>query len=249
MTAEIHAIVFDMDGVLIDSHPVHRAAWHEFLRTLSVDVSEHDLAFILEGGTRADILRHFLGDLPPADLLEYGRRKDEIFRSLEHEIQPAPGVLAFLREVERAGLGRAVATSASEIRTASTLERMGLGGYFDAVITAADVVVGKPNPRVYQLACERMNIRPWNTLAFDDAPAGVLAARSAGLRCVGVSSNGATQSLLNAGAERVVSGFSGLALGQILPGNGARSKNPPAIAWSPEKLPQVTNSRGETSNR
>ena len=115
MDSEIRAIVFDMDGVLIDSHPVHRAAWREFLRSLSVDVSEPDLAFILEGGTRTDILRHFLGDLPQAELMEYGRRKDEIFRSLEHEIRPAPGVLAFLRELERAGLVRAVATSASEI--------------------------------------------------------------------------------------------------------------------------------------
>ncbi len=144
MTAETHAIVFDMDGVLIDSHPVHRAAWREFLRSLSVDVSEQDLAFILEGGTRTDILRHFLGELPQAELVDYGRRKDEIFRSMEHEIRAAPGVLSFLRELERSGLARAVATSASEIRTASTIERMGMGGYFDAVITAADVVVGKP---------------------------------------------------------------------------------------------------------
>src|SRR5436190_4663398 len=111
MNSEIRAIVFDMDGVLIDSHPVHRAAWREFLRSLSVDVSEPDLAFILEGGTRTDILRHFLGELPQAELVEYGRRKDEIFRSLEHEIRPAPGVLAFLRELEGAGLARAVATS------------------------------------------------------------------------------------------------------------------------------------------
>ena len=223
MHPEIEAIVFDMDGVLIDSHPAHRTAWREFLRSLSVDASEQDLAFIFEGGTRTDILRHFLGDLPLADLLEYGRRKDEIFRSMEHEIQPTPGVLAFLRELEPLRLARAVATSASEIRTASTIERMGLGGFFDAVITAADVDAGKPNPRVYQLACERMNILPGHALAFDDAPAGVLAARSAGLRCVGVSNNGATQSLLDAGAERVISGFAGLALDPILSGNGKRA--------------------------
>ena len=114
----------------------------------------------------------------------------------------------------------AVATSASEIRTASTIERMGLGGYFDAVITAADVVMGKPNPRVYQLACERMNVRAGNALAFDDAPAGVLAARAAGLRCIGVSSNGAARSLLHAGAERVIAGFTGIALDLVLAEGG-----------------------------
>jgi len=223
MASEINAIVFDMDGVLIDSHPVHRAAWREFLRSLSIDVDAQDLEFILEGGTRADILRHFMGDLPQAVLVDYGRRKDEIFRSLEHQIRPAPGVLAFLGELERAGMARAVATSASEIRTASTIERMGLGGYFDAVITAADVVAGKPNPMVYQLACERMNVRGGNALAFDDAPAGVRAARAAGLRCIGVSGNGAAQSLLDAGAERVIGGFTGFALDVLLAEKDRRS--------------------------
>jgi len=234
MAPEIRGIVFDMDGVLIDSHPVHSAAWREFLRSLSVDVSDQDLAFILEGGTRTDILRHFLGDLPQAQLTEYGRRKDEIFRSLEHEIQPAPGILAFLGYLERLELARAVATSASEIRTSSTIERMGLGGYFDAVITAADVVVGKPDPAVYQLACERMNVSPGDALAFDDAPAGVLAARSAGLRCVGVSNNGAAHSLLAAGAERVIAGFAGLSLDDLLAGNGKHSNCPPTRSWGNE---------------
>jgi HAD superfamily hydrolase (TIGR01509 family) len=237
MAPEIRGIVFDMDGVLIDSHPVHRAAWREFMRSLSVHVSDRDLAFILEGGTRTDILRHFLGDLPQVELIEYGRRKDEIFRSLEHQIRPAPGILTFLRDLERLELARAVATSASEIRTSSTIERMGLGGYFDAVITAADVAVGKPDPTVYQLACERMNVSPGNALAFDDAPAGVLAARSAGLRCVGVSNNGATRSLLAAGAERVIAGFAGLSLVGLLAGNGEHPICPPTTPWNNEVHP------------
>ena len=243
MVSEINAIIFDMDGVLIDSHPVHRAAWREFLRSLSLDVRDDDLEYILGGGTRADILRHFLGDLPEVELAEYGRRKDEIFRSLEYEIRPAPGVIAFLSELEQLGLARAVATSASEIRTASTIERMGLGGYFDAVITAADVVAGKPNPRVYQLACERMNVRGVNALAFDDAPAGVIAARAAGLRCIGVSSNGGAQLLLDAGAERVIGGFTGFALDVLLAEKDRRSgvRRPSALPWRGEP-PQITNS-------
>lgn len=244
MVSEINAIIFDMDGVLIDSHPVHRAAWREFLRSLSLDVRDDDLEYILGGGTRADILRHFLGDLPEVELAEYGRRKDEIFRSLEHEIRPAPGVIAFLSELEQLGLARAVATSASEIRTASTIERMGLGGYFDAVITAADVVAGKPNPRVYQLACERMNVRGVNALAFDDAPAGVIAARAAGLRCIGVSSNGGAQLLLDAGAERVIGGFTGFALDVLLAEKDRRSgvRRPSALPWRIGEPPQITNS-------
>jgi HAD superfamily hydrolase (TIGR01509 family) len=155
---------------------------------------------------------------------KYGRRKDEIFRGIEAEIQPFAGVLPFLRQLEHFGVAKAVATSASEIRTASTIERMGLGGYFDAVVTAADVVAGKPHPHVYQLACERMKVLPGNALAFDDAPSGVQSARSAGLRCIGVSNNGLSRALLDAGAERVIPSFAEFGLDEILPAPAIRGR-------------------------
>ena len=205
--AETLAVVFDMDGVLIDSHPAHMSAWRQFFESLSLTVDEADLAFILEGRTRNEILRHFLGDLSEFELADYGRRKDEIFRQIEGTIGPFPGVLDFLGRLERAGIRRAVATSASEIRTASTIERMGLGGYFDAVVTSADVVAGKPHPHVYQLACERMNVLPQHAVAFDDAPSGVRSACSAGLQCIGICSNGLKEALLKAGAAHVIPGF------------------------------------------
>src|SRR5215469_12832348 len=212
MRQDIRAIVVDMDGVLIDSHPTHRAAWREFLQSLGIDAGDRDLEFILEGRTRNEILRHFLGDLPEPELQVHGQRKDEIFRSMEHDIQPLSGVLGFLSKLEMAGIARAVATSASEIRTFATLERMGLGGFFDAVITAADVIAGKPHPMVYHLACERMNVRPLQAVAFDDACAGIQAARSAGMRCIGVASNGSSAKLREAGAETIIPDFSGLEL-------------------------------------
>jgi beta-phosphoglucomutase len=67
---ETRAVVFDMDGVLIDSHPAHRAAWKEFLHSQNIDFSEADLNFILEGRTRSEILRHFLGELSEAEIAE-----------------------------------------------------------------------------------------------------------------------------------------------------------------------------------
>ena len=207
---KISAVVFDMDGVLIDSHPAHYAAWKQFLGAQGLEVTDAQLSFILEGRTRNEILCHFLGDLPEAQLRELGRRKDEIFRQLEHGIVPVPGVLDFIGRLIDRSIAIGVATSASEIRTYATLERIGLGGCFDAVVTAADVIAGKPEPAVYQLACERMNFRPSVALAFDDACAGVLAAKSAGMRCIGVSSNGIREQLLRSGAERVIPDFAGI---------------------------------------
>jgi HAD superfamily hydrolase (TIGR01509 family) len=213
---EVRAVVFDMDGVLIDSHPAHQAAWREFLHSLGKDVCDQELEFILEGHTRAEILCHFLGPLTADEVEHYGRRKDQLFRAHENQIVPISGVCDFLRKLSLQGLPAALATSASEIRTVSTIERMGLAELFEAVITAGDVEKGKPHPAVYQLACERLNVQPQHTVAFDDAPAGIQSAKSAGLRCIGVSSNGLIPKLLNAGAEAVIRDFAGLTIEEIL---------------------------------
>src|SRR6266540_697967 len=156
----IRAVAFDMDGVLIDSNPAHRAAWRKFLLSLDRHVSDDELSFILEGRTRNEILRHFLGDLSENELAHYGKQKDDLFRSLEHRIEPVPGVIEFVRELNRRGIVSAVATSASEIRTFSTIERLGLAEHFETIITASDVSRGKPDPMVYRVACERMGIAP-----------------------------------------------------------------------------------------
>lgn len=220
----LQAAVFDMDGVLINSHPAHLAAWREFLRSEGVSFSSEDLAFILEGRTRSEILRRFLGDLSEQEIQSYGRRKDSIFRNLESEIALVPGVMRFLQRLEREGFAMAVATSASEIRTFATIERLGLSGYFDAIVTASDVSAGKPDPAVYRLACERLQIEAEQAIAFDDAPAGVQSARSAGMRCIGVTSNGRSEQLLRAGAEWVVPNFECaefVAAGRAILGAGA----------------------------
>lgn len=212
MSAEIQAVVFDMDGVLIDSHPTHRAAWHEFFKSLGRPPSLEELSFILDGRTRSQILRHFLGDLPGSELESYGRRKDEIFRAMEPAISPVHGVIRFLDQLRRSGTAIAVATSASEIRTFATIERLGLSDYFQAIVTASDVPAGKPDPKVYRLACERLDVAAKKSLAFDDAPAGVQSALCAGLHCVGVAQDGMSRRLIDAGAERVIPDFTGFTL-------------------------------------
>jgi HAD superfamily hydrolase (TIGR01509 family) len=211
----IRAVVFDMDGVLINSHPAHLAAWKVFLHSRGNQVSDEELGFILEGRTRSEILRHFFGNLVERDLHEYGRQKDEIFRRMEHQIEAIPGVIHFLEDLNQRSISVAVATSASEIRTASTIERMGIAEHFRAVITASDVSNGKPDPMVYRLACDRLNVAPGQALAFDDAPAGIQSARCAGMRCIGVSNNGLTRQLLANGADRVIPDFVGLTVEQL----------------------------------
>lgn len=211
----IQAVIFDMDGVIIDSHPAHRRAWKDFLGTLGKQVTDGQLDFILDGRKRREILRHFLGDLTEAELAEYGRQKDEFFQQIALDVKPLPGVLGFIEELQRRQIGMAVATSASKSRTASTLAQLNLTRQFAEVVTGDDVPDGKPDPAIYHLVCSRLKTEPQQALVFEDAVPAVRAAKGAGFRCVGVGCNGSREALVSAGADYVIKDFVGFSLDDL----------------------------------
>jgi beta-phosphoglucomutase len=206
-SSRLQAVVFDMDGVIVDSHPAHRFAWKEFLRTFGKQVSEEELDFVMDGRKREDILIHFLGPLSPAQLEQYGRMKNDLFWQAASEVVPIPGAFEFIDCVHRAGITMAVATSASASRTHFILRRAGLLTFFRAIITGDQVRQGKPDPGIYRLACERIGCPPGAAVAVEDAASGVRAAKEAGLKCVGIAGDRPGEHLTSAGADCVLRDF------------------------------------------
>lgn len=211
----LRGVVFDMDGVVIDSHPAHRAAWKAFLGAVGKPVLDSDLDIILDGGKREEILKHFLGDLSPQQIEQYGSLKDEILRNRTTRLEPITGVIEFLNELCNSSVRVALATSASRQRTLDTLNELQLTHYFEAIVTGDDVAAGKPDPFIYQLAASRMQELPEHLLAVEDAVSGVKAARSAGLRCAAIANNGRAHSLRAAGANPIVADFRSLSITEI----------------------------------
>ncbi len=209
-TAQLRGVIFDMDGVLVDSHAVHRKAWRRFFHTLGRDLEDSELDFILDGRKRKDILRHFLGDCPDSEFEEFGRRKDCIFRQMRLDVTPIAGVVKMVRELHQSGLALALATSAGFSRAHSTLLDLGLLDCFQDMATGEDVPVGKPDPAVYRLACQRIGIEPVCLLAVEDAVSGIHAATAAGLHCLGVASHETPETLRSAGAAEVFQNFEGV---------------------------------------
>lgn len=207
MTQVLRGVVFDMDGVIVDSHPAHRSAWKEFLRALGKEVPDGELDFIMDGRKREEILTHFLGPLEPAELQAYGRVKNDLFWQAASEVTPILGVFQFVQSLHAEGIPMAVATSASSGRTQSTLKCMGLLNRFSAVVTGDDVPKGKPDPGIYQLACQRIHCPPHAAVAFEDAASGVRAAKSAGVKCVAIAADARRDLLLAAGADAVLPDF------------------------------------------
>jgi len=213
--SQLRAVIFDMDGVIVDSHPAHRKAWRQFLRTFGREVSDVELDFILDGRKRADILRHFLGELSDVEVLEYGKRKDEFFRHSFSEVNLLPGVTELLDHLSSNGIATAIATSASENRTRSTLDRLRLTDRFSVIVTEGDVVRGKPDPAVYRLACQRLGVEARHALAIEDAASGIRAAKAANLVCIGVADRDRSEMLSSAGADRVMENFIGVSVDRL----------------------------------
>lgn len=228
---QLLGIIFDMDGVLIDSHAAHRQAWRKFFETLGRDVPEAELDFILDGRKRSEILRHFLGECREPELEELGRRKDCIFRQMQLEVAPVPGALGLVHELSRSGKVLAVATSASRSRANSTLSELGLLNCFRVVVTGEDVLLGKPDAAIYRLACQRVGIETERLLAVEDAISGIRAAVGAGLSCLGVALHETAENLTAAGAIHVVRDFEGVSV-QDLEGIFHRSDREPLFQRS-----------------
>lgn len=210
--SSLQAVVFDMDGVIVDSHPAHRFAWREFLRMFGKEVTDSELDFVMDGRKREDILLHYLGPLTATQLEEYGRLKNDLFWRAAPEVILIPGVLGFMETIRSAGITMAVATSASAGRTHSILSRTGLLTHFRTVVTAEDVRKGKPDPYIYHLACQRIGCRPESAVAVEDAASGIRAAKSAGMKCVGIAGRTSADHLIAAGADFVLQDFVNVSL-------------------------------------
>jgi beta-phosphoglucomutase len=208
-------VIFDFDGVIVDSHSLHLQAWKKFFRSLGRELSDEDLSFVLEGAKREEILRHFLGDLSQEQIQIYGAEKERLFQARTGELKMVRGFSGFLAELEAAGLPLAVATSGSRRRVERTLKDFGLLDRFRAIVTGDDVANGKPDPALFQLAALKLQVRAEQILVCEDAVAGVAAAKAAGMRCVGIASNGRGRMLKDAGADLVVGDFDQITLHDI----------------------------------
>jgi HAD superfamily hydrolase (TIGR01509 family) len=168
--------IFDLDGTLIDTMPLHYRAWGEALRGVGMTETLSEDLFYSLGGVPSERVAEVFGR-------HYGLTLDPL------EVAVIEPVVAFLRR-HAAGKPRAIATGGMPDIALPALERTGLKAFFDIVITPEDVPPGrgKPQPDMFLLAAERMGVRPETCLVFEDAQPGIQAALAAGMQVVHVPS-------------------------------------------------------------
>jgi HAD superfamily hydrolase (TIGR01509 family) len=199
--------IFDMDGVLVDSHPIHMAAWRRFLEAHGRTVNQRDMEFVLEGRKREEMLEHFLGPVSPEQADSYGKEKDVLFREEAKSISTIAGVREMLEQLSAASVPMAVASCGGRGRVHQLLEQLNLRNYFEAVFTGNDVKDGKPDPSIFLAVAKQMNVLPSQAICFEDSVSGVTAAKSAGMKCLGIAEDGRQDALVQAGCDAVVPNF------------------------------------------
>jgi HAD superfamily hydrolase (TIGR01509 family) len=211
------AAIFDMDGVLVDSGAHHRHAWRELLTELGAEPADPEYWRLTIGRPGEEALPLLLGRrLSGAEARRLARRKRDLYyERARNGLEPVSGVPQFLESLARLGVPRAVGTSASRWDAERLLDDLGLLRYFEVVVTADDVMLGKPDPEVWTQAARGLRRAPAACVVFEDAPVGVQAARRAGMRAIGVTTAHTDAELQDAGAERTIPDFQGLEWSRI----------------------------------
>ena len=185
--AEGLALIFDMDGVMVDSNPVHREAWVAFNRRYGLETTPAMLERMY-GKRNDEIIRDYFGDgLGPEEVAARSRAKEELYREMAGsriEQMLVPGLRAFLDRYRAAPM--AVASNAEPENVAFVLDRAGLKPYFRVVVDGHQAVHPKPHPDIYLRAATLLEVAPANSIVIEDSPTGVAAAKAAGMRVIGL---------------------------------------------------------------
>jgi beta-phosphoglucomutase len=212
----LKALIFDMDGTLVHSDPVHLKAFAEVLKAEGVDINEEIYRSKIIGRTNEAIFASLLPHLPVEKHETYADEKEATFRRMAQDLKPLEGLLDLLGWAEMRGIRIALVTNAPRLNADHMVEALGLAGRFEVEITIEEVERGKPDPLPYLTALERLGIQADEAIAFEDSPSGMRAAKAAGLFSFGVLTGLTGDEMREIGADGAIVTFHDRALWEIL---------------------------------
>jgi HAD superfamily hydrolase (TIGR01509 family) len=209
----VEAAIFDMDGTLTDNMPLHVDSFARFGGRYNLAMPTAEVGAGLAGKRNREIMPVLFGrDLTVEEIERYEAEKEAIYHELiAGGLAPVPGLARLLDLLHSRGIPAAVATSAPAGNVAPTLRAIGAEGRFDAVVLGADVPRSKPAPDIFLEAARRLGRAPERCLVFEDAYAGVAAAKAAGMRCVALATTHTVEELrANTEADLIVRDYEAL---------------------------------------
>ncbi|CAN5532873.1 HAD family hydrolase [soil metagenome] len=204
------AVIFDMDGVIIDSNPHHKISLRQFCERYGYRLSDEELINKIYGRTNKEwIATLFERQLTAAQLRDYGEEKEKLFRDIyKEDIKALPGLENFLKKLDENKIPKAIGTSAPRSNVDFVLDELALRKYFNVVLDESNVEHGKPNPEIYLKVAARLQFKPELCIVFEDSLSGVAAARAAGCKVVGVTTTHTREELAH--TDFVINDFTDL---------------------------------------
>jgi HAD superfamily hydrolase (TIGR01509 family) len=182
------AILWDLDGVLVNSMEFHYQAFQEVLARRARELSREEYLQTIIGLRNDDIFRKLLGDLSGEEVRNLANRKEEVFRRLiSGRVEALPGAVELVGRAKESGLRQAIVSSTPRENINVILSSLHVAHEFDAIVGEEDVSRGKPDPEGFALAAKRVDVSAGECIVIEDAPEGLAAGKAAGMRCIGVA--------------------------------------------------------------
>lgn len=206
----LKAILFDLDGTLANTDPLHFKIWQEILQTYNQEIDHPFYKTYISGRQNPQIIQDLIPQLSVQEGVELAEYKEARFREIAVDLQPMTGLMEMLAWIESKGLKKAVVTNAPRENAEFMLEVLQLTERFEFVVLGEDMIAGKPDPAPYQYALDRFKIQASEAIVFEDSPSGIRSGVAAEIETIGVASTHEPAVLKAIGASFVIDDFNDL---------------------------------------
>jgi len=209
-----YAVIFDMDGVIVDSNPYHKVAIQQFCREHGHELSDDRLLKHVYGRTNREWITALFGAIPDDTIVQYTEEKEELYRQLfDKDIRPVRGLINFLNLLDKNNIPRAIGTSAPRSNVDFSLKRTGTEKYFDIILNDTFVTHSKPHPEIYLKCAAALGLPNSRCIVIEDSLSGVQAGKAAGSKVIGITTTHTKEELSH--CDLVIDDFEGLTVERL----------------------------------
>ena len=215
----LKAIIFDLDGTLVDSLPYHHESWRIFFKNNNIEENDfNEIYRNYKGGGTLELMSSVFGDTYTKDELEkMSDDKEVIFRDIyRSKIFPINGLRKFLDNLKKNNILLSIGSNAIRKNVLMTIEELGITNYFSSIICGDEVSKGKPDPEMYIKTLSNLNVNKNECIIFEDSIEGITAAKNANIKAIGVTSSQSSETLKSVGAFKTIEDYTKISIDNIL---------------------------------